>query len=360
MRVIFKVFFILLILTSFAPSVYAQQKSNPVIWKTAYNEFSSSNFYIQIGDQKFYGIEPVSIHSDPGLERSTMELSWKENGISQRLFLYFQKTTNNLWEIYDLRSYNSTGTDWIYYSPLDINQQKIGGIVGQRFFQKELVLTSNDGSAKIYCQDCSITAFITISPPVSTYGYSVDFRIGIPQNETITINTDPMTGYGVNAVLLDRSGNIVKDQSSFLYRWHPENPTLIALQAGTVPYPDGNCAYGVLAPCPEFNLQIRGLQPGVTRIILDIIRKSDEVVVASNAFNIKVIDKPTLVTPTPIVTQKLQPTSTEIISQLQELKGEVGRLNQTVSKQQEDINLLQKIINSLQGFFQKIFGYKSE
>jgi hypothetical protein len=334
---------------------------NPVIWKTAYNEFSSGNFYIQIGETRFLGAENVKVHSDPGVDKSTLELEWTENGIPMRLYFYFEKIENGMWQLYDLRTYNARGTDWIYYQTVDSDGNPVKSLVGQRDYRDERTFLSKDGSAKIYCKDCSITAFISNIPPPSVYGYIIDFRIGISQNETITVTNDPNTGYGVNAVLLDSSGTVVKDQSDFSYTWKSENELVLTIKSQSVPYPDGNCAYGILAPCPDFNVQIKGINPGISRVLLDVIRRSDRTVVASNAFTVKVVEKnmvplPTI-TPTPKKSPIPTPTEDNVTAQLKELQGEVGRLSKTVEQQQTDLNVIQKIVHSIQVFLRRVFGW---
>ncbi len=332
---------------------------NPVIWKTAYNEFSSSDFYIQIADERFLGSDNARVSSDPGMERTTLELEWVENGVQMRLYFYFKKVENGMWRMYDLRTYNAEGTDWIGYPSYDELGNPVESLVGQRNYAYERTFLSKDGKARIYCKECSITAFISNVPPPSVYGYILDFRIGIPQNETITITNDPNTGYGVNAVLLDSSGEVVKDQSDFSYHWSAENESILAIMAQSVPYPDGNCAYGVLAPCPNFNVQIRGVNPGISRVLLDVMRKSDRTVVVSNAFSVRVIEKsqspPPTVAPTPASSgSPLE----DVTAQLEELQGEVGRLSETVQQQQAQISIIQRIIQSIQSFLQRIFRYR--
>lgn len=344
--------------------VLAQTPPNPVIWKTAYNEFSSSDFYIQIGQTSFLGSGNVRVHADPGVNRSTLELDWEENNVTMRLYFYFEKVENGMWQLYDLRTYNSQGSDWIYYNVIDTSGNPVKAPVGQRDYRSERTFSSKDGSAKIFCKECGITAFISTPLNPSVHGYSVDFRIGIPQNETITITNDPMTGYGVNAVLMDTNGGVVTNQTDFSYSWKTENDSVLSLHAQGVPYPDGNCAYGIQAPCPEFNVQITGKNPGISRVLLEVIRQSDNAIIASNTFSVKVIDKspspfPTS-TPAPVSTpiRDATPTATPgtVVDQLEELRGEVGRLSKTVERQQTDVNLLMKIIQAIQAFFLRVFG----
>jgi hypothetical protein len=278
---------------SVANQAVSQSFVNPVIWKTAYNEFASSNFYIQIGQKSYYGSDRVLVRSDPGIDNTTLELDWTEKGIQMRLYFYFTRIDNLMWQLTDLRSYNNTGNDWIYYQTSDTNGNPVRSLLGQRNFHSERTFLSTDGQAQIHCKDCSLTAFINNLPPPSIHGYSLDFRIGIPQNETITLTTEPNTGYGVNAVLFDSSGKVVADQSGLTYSWKTENTSIVNFYPISVPYPNGMCAYGIQAPCPYSNVQLSGSAPGVTRMILDVVRQSDSKVIATGFFPVRVVDENT-------------------------------------------------------------------
>lgn len=339
----------------------ARAQTNPLVWKTTYNQLASSDFYIRIGQHYFYGNNPMRITSDPGTSYTTLENIWQENDIEMRLFMYFRRIPNNMWEMYDLRSYNSDGRDWIEYSPSDSLGNQITSLVGQRNFASERLFRPKDTTidAEIYCQDCSITAFIPQLVPISSSGYGIDFRIGLTKDQTITLTTDPMSGYGVNAVLVDSTQTIVQDQTGFNYLWHVENNQIVSLSPQTIPYPGGGCAYDIHPPCPLMNAQLSGKKSGVTEVILDIQRASDLVIVASNSFAVKVVDSipPLINSPSPSASVP----STELIKikqELQQLQGEVGVIQKDVSTQKEEISTLRQIIDKILTFFNKIFGRK--
>lgn len=340
---------------------FASAKINPIVWKTSYNQLASSDFHIRIGNQYFYGVEPMRITSDPGTSYTTLENIWKENGIEMRLFMYFKKIDTNMWEMYDLRAYNATGSDWIYYSPKDSLGNTISSLLGYRNFSSERIFlpTASGIDAEIYCKDCSITAFMPQLVPLSIYGYGIDFRVGIPKNETITLSTDPMSGYGVNASLVDSSQEVVKDQSNFTYRWSLANEQIATLSPQSIPYPDGKCAYEILPPCPPINVQIVGKNPGVTQVLLEIRRKSDQVIAASGSFDIKVVEmvKEVIFSPAPTISPSSTP-SQEVVrlqKELSQLQGEVGNIKNDVVAQKEEINVIQKILTQIQEFFRRFF-----
>ncbi|HPJ17380.1 MAG TPA: hypothetical protein PK639_04110 [Candidatus Woesebacteria bacterium] len=272
-------------------------QKNPISWSTPYAELKSDDFFIRIGDRKFYGVEPIRITSDPGTDKTTLEAIWSENGLEMRMFMYFQKVGNNMWEMYDLRTYNGNAAGgWIYYK--DSSGVKPSGTEGNSNYSEKRTFVPTDGSdASINCNKCSIKAFLKHVIPISTYNYGIDFMIGLPAGKIITITNQPRTGYGVNAVLKDNLGKVVKDQNGFSYKWTADNSEIVYLTSGPVNTENG-CAYGINPPCPNSNLQITGLKAGKTNINLSVIRNSDKAVIANNSFPIIVNDA--VVTPTPV------------------------------------------------------------
>lgn len=346
---------------------------NPIVWRTSYNELSSSNFHIRVGDQYFYGKEPMRITADAGVNLATLENIWQENGVEMRLFMYFKKIDQGMWEMYDLRAYNGKGgsaSDWIYYSPADSLGNKITSLVGHRNFagEERFLPLNRSIDAEIYCKDCSITAFTTEITPLSSYGYGIDFRIGLPKTETITLSTNPRSGYGVNASLVDSSQTTVKNQAGFLYVWKVENDAIATIMSQSIPYPDNKCAYDIVPPCPPINVQITGKSPGVTRVMLDVIRVADNITIASNSFPVKIIPQEAQlstpsITPSPMASVYLPSPSpsqsSEVVAlkqELSQLRGEVGQIKTDVATQKKDISGMQKILAQLQAFFRRFLG----
>jgi hypothetical protein len=323
--------------------------SNPIIWKTAYNKFSSSNFYLRIGDKYFYGGDNIEVRSDPGISQSTLEVTWKENGVEMRLNMYFRKISGNMWEMYELRGYNGQSNgDWLYFK--DSQGNKVTSLEGQRNFadERRFVPVNGEADAEIYCKDCSITAFITNRLPVSSYGYSVDFRIG---DEMITVTNSPQTGYGVNALLTNSNGDVVLDQSPFTYNWSVENSKILSIFSSSIPYSDNKCAYDILPPCPAINAQISGVNPGVSRVLLDIVRKNDGVVVATGSFDVRVVDKNT-----PIEFNQPEPSKVDNSKEIEDLKLKVGRIENDVQEQKKELSGLSALIQSIIDFLSRTFG----
>lgn len=350
-----------LIITAFSSSKVIAQQANPVIWKSQYNQFSSSDFYIRIGSTRYYGQGNVNVYGTNGDPYATLEISWREHEHPMRMYMYFKRVDTNMWEMYDLRTYNNTGNDWIYFSPKDSLGNTISSLLGYRNFAANRAFLPVDQNidAEISCRDCSITAFTPQLAPLSEFGYGINFTIGLPSDEAITISNDPNTGYGVNAILVDSSQKTVTNQADFYYHWGVDNQDIATIYTQSVPYPDNQCAYHVEPPCPYSNVQISGHKPGVTQVYLEVARNSDQKVIATNSFPVKVIASNPVSPSSPSPSPSLSPTKSQEITQIQEeltkLQGEVGVMRKEVNSQAEEISTIRRIINQIQAFFTRLF-----
>jgi len=276
-----------------------ENRPNTINWSTSYASLKSDNFYIRIGDKKFYGKEPIKIQSNPGTDKTTLEATWNENGLEMRMFMYFQKTDNGEWEMYELRSYNGEQQgDWIYYK--DSLGNGVSSIPGYHNYHDNRVFVAADGrDAEIFCDKCSINAFLKNDLPISESGYNLEFLIGLPAGKIITISNQPLTGYGINVLLKNNQGEVIRDQNNFNYQWTVNYPEIVYLTVGNLDYGSGKCAYNINYPCPQNHIEISGLKPGKATISLKVSRNSDGVVVAQNSFPVLV----TAITPTSIASK---------------------------------------------------------
>lgn len=320
-----------------------QERLNKISWGTPYAKLSSENFYIKIGDKKFFGKDPIKISSDPGTEKTTLEAMWQENGVEMRLFMYFRKVGGNMWEMYELRSYNGQERgDWIYYKESLGN--KISSLVGQHnyaFERKFIPIENNAINAEIYCKGCSINAFMPQQLPISNQGYSLQVLIGLPNNEIITLSTDPKGGYGVNVLLKDSKGNIVKNQNDFSYEWKAKNPEIINIEYSSLDLGDDECAYGINKPCPNLHADLTGLSAGKTEIVVTVKRISDNVIIAKTSF--------------PVIVKEFGSTTPIGKDDLERLQKEVDKLSSELSKQQTALYKIQQTVNQITDFLKKIF-----
>ena len=90
---------------------------NKVSFGTPQVSLDADDFYLIINGQKFAPyFKDVQVHSDPGNPNyTTLELTWYENGIEMRMYIYFKSDGTNWWSE-EVRTYNGNSPgDWIYY-----------------------------------------------------------------------------------------------------------------------------------------------------------------------------------------------------------------------------------------------------
>ncbi len=331
-----------------------QAKANPITWETPFVRLVAGNFAIRIGKQSFYGTGPVLVRSNPGIDYTTLEALWQENGVEMRMFLYFRKIdTGTKWELYEIRTYNGqTRGDWIYYRT--VNGETLQAPVGEARGAEQLrfIPTTGNYDAEIICEYCSLEAFLPPNLPISPYGYSLQALIGLPKDEEITVSTDPMTGYGVN-VLLRKQGQIVTDQSPFRYEWSTESPGIVQVTPSAIATDSTTCAYGMVPPCPELHVDLAGIAPGRTGVYAKVIRATDSATIAQTGFPVRVVSASTLEqVPSPQPSTTLTPEQSELALVKQDLK----RVAEELEQQKRAVSQLQKLVDRIRQFLTKFFG----
>lgn len=351
-----------------AQVVSPNSNNNPVVWKTNYAKLASSNFYIRIGNKYFYGVEPVSLHSDPGDQKTTLEMSWTENGTKMRMNMYFQMKDGLEWELYDLRTANAGTGDWIYFSPRDSLGNQISSLRNQQNYAVErrfLPAANSSGiDAEIFCGECSINAFLDLPLSYSAQGYALEVMTGLPANETITLLANSSIGYGVNVLLRNSNREVVTNQANMEYEWASWNENIAKVYPDIIQYESGGCAYNIQEPCPRMNGQIAGINPGVTKIQVSV--RKDGYVLASTEFDVKV-SKDSLPfsspssspvaesTPLPVDDDSL--TDAQLRQEIENLKGTVGEIELSVAQQGSQLNLLQQLVESIRRFLTRFFRF---
>lgn len=85
-------------------------------WHTQVVSLQADAVSIDVGGRTFHVPADAQVHSDPGdATYQTLELDWTEQGIEQRLYMYFAADPANWW-LSEIRTYNGARPgDWIYY-----------------------------------------------------------------------------------------------------------------------------------------------------------------------------------------------------------------------------------------------------
>lgn len=139
--------------------------NNSINWSNQWVNLTALNFYIDIeGKRLFTGNPQTVVRSDYGNpnESLTLEVSWPENDVEMRLYIYFRKNVDNTWTAYDISSYNGEYYgDWLSYGPLPPVQ------IGQAFSQENVDWYSTDGKGHIYFENLNLLPFKNLTPSPS-------------------------------------------------------------------------------------------------------------------------------------------------------------------------------------------------
>ncbi|MDH5533052.1 MAG: dockerin type I repeat-containing protein [Candidatus Pacebacteria bacterium] len=254
------------------PAQYCKLKetvtNNKVSFATAYAKLSADNFYIETNGKKFIADDPnITVHSDPGSDiYTTLEITWSEQSIPMRMYIYFKYTPGGFWEVTELRTYDGTSSyKQLYYPGFTGNE------LGNPLIMSVFDLTSKDGLGKVHFENLNLQAFLSIDhKPPSEFGYYIEKK---PVTEDIEVFLmGPYHGYGVNAVLRDSDDNIVTDLSPFHYVWTSLNNDIVSVSSNAIESmnADGTtyCLYGVNKPCPESHADIsyHGIGTGIIKV----------------------------------------------------------------------------------------------
>ncbi len=93
-----------------------EQPGNAVQWQTDVVALQAADFAMLAGGQVFTAQVPkLDVHSDPGdAHYRTLELTWMEHGVEQRLNLYFGGDDTSWW-VDEIRTYNGKAqAEWLY------------------------------------------------------------------------------------------------------------------------------------------------------------------------------------------------------------------------------------------------------
>lgn len=103
-----------------SPSPTPSEASPPpygaVTWDSGAARFAADSYQIHVGDTVFTGSGPAEVHSDPGDPTyRTLEVVWHEQGVEQRMNLYFAADAEDWW-VTEVRTYDGMADgEWINY-----------------------------------------------------------------------------------------------------------------------------------------------------------------------------------------------------------------------------------------------------
>ena len=178
----------------------------------------------QKGERTFATAAPIEVHGDPGMvnEYTTLELTWRELDVEMRLNIYF-KSDGRQWWSDEIRTYDGRKQgEWITYTG-DYFRSPLGSP-----FVGDFETTAKDHgiSGTLRLPGLRLEGF---RRPAACTNPTAPFALdsGV---DTVEISKSPMTGYGLNARLLDTATCLpVADEASFTVTWKTGDPAIATL-----------------------------------------------------------------------------------------------------------------------------------
>lgn len=252
-------------------------------WQTPYARLAAPEFTIFTPNGIFTATgATVRVHSDPGSDRyTTLEATWSEYNVEMRLYIYFA-AENGRWRVTELRTYDGRNPgNWIYFDGTALGQPA----VGQAFTAQALDIPARDNSGRIVMGNVQLQAFLpTPSPSITPAGYYIEPK---PYGTVEFPVSTPNTGYSIAAVVRDSQNQIVTDQSDFSFSWTSQDSNIVTVIGEGLGDPT-QCVYGIQAPCPQLWGNMKGIQPGQTTVSVEVRRKSNNQLIASYSFPIRI------------------------------------------------------------------------
>lgn len=117
---------------------------SPFHWQSGAVELAASTFRLEVNGKVFTGRPgATTVGGDPGnLEAWTLETSWTENGLEQRLYLYFAADETSWW-IRQISTYDGGGNAkrWVDYPTGQYAKTALGSV-----WQGDLAVQGHDGA----------------------------------------------------------------------------------------------------------------------------------------------------------------------------------------------------------------------
>lgn len=126
-------------------------------WNTQVASLQADAVSIDVGGRTFRAPANAQVHSDPGDSTyQTLELDWSEQGVEQRLFVYFAADPTDWW-VSEIRSYNGAQPgDWIYYDAPQVATPRGMSYVGNL----DLSGTGSGMAGELRIDNMRLTAFV--------------------------------------------------------------------------------------------------------------------------------------------------------------------------------------------------------
>ena len=158
-------------------------------WQTQVADLEVDSIAIEVGGRVFRPPANATLHSDPGTPTyRTLEMQWQEQGVEQRMYIYFAADDVNWW-VNEIRTRDGgSPAEWVYFP----HTTQIGAALGGSYVGS-VDLSSDGGNAdgQLRMTNMRLTAFtpgtgITYAPGCEMVGPAPD-----PNGGPVSVQFNP-------------------------------------------------------------------------------------------------------------------------------------------------------------------------
>ena len=195
-----------------------------IVWDSGSVRLEADALEIKAGDKVFTGEGPYAVQSDPGdPTRRTLEVEWTEDGLEQRLYLYFAADGLDWW-ITEVRTRDGyPDADWITYEGSFLAATPRG-----ESYEGDLHLKGGDGRVpgELTITGLRLTAFAPGTGPAAL-GDCEYVRASVRADDARPLDEgQPLAGSGIEEMTPEEAEALLRDVGlCFTFRY--EYPTTV-------------------------------------------------------------------------------------------------------------------------------------
>lgn len=204
----------------------APDRAHSVTWDSGAARFEAGSYEIRVGDAVFTGDGPADVHSDPGDPTyRTLEVTWYEQGVEQRMNLYFSADADDWW-VTEIRTYEGMiDGDWIDYTVVgEPSREMLKTPRGQSFEGDVLLMGSGRVPAELAIEGLRLTAFMPGTGPGPLVGCEPATTTARELPGGPLQVGQPLHGTGIESMEPSRAEALLRDLG-FCFTFRYEYPT---------------------------------------------------------------------------------------------------------------------------------------
>ena len=201
-----------------------------VTWDSGAARFEADSYQIHVGDTVFTGMGQAEVHSDPGdPSYRTLEVVWDEQGVEQRMNLYFAADAEDWW-VTEVRTYDGMADgEWINYWAVGQPPQEMFRTPRGESFEGDVLLPGfGRRAAVLEIEGLRLTAFAPGTGPGPLVGCTPAATSKLALRRSPLHKSQPLHGTGIRKMGPADAEGLLRDLGlCFTFRYeYPTGPSV--------------------------------------------------------------------------------------------------------------------------------------